>query len=99
MPGPPSLGEPTRPLFRDDPDHIRQVAATFTTALLHGEQPKPGCFPDGVLDHRSADPGAGRDFVHAPTTLPMLASLIPDDAHYRQFADRELAGQCRWHWT
>src|SRR3954470_8138236 len=37
----PSSGEPGHPLLRDDPDHIRQVAAPFATALLDGEKSEP----------------------------------------------------------
>src|SRR4051794_17412881 len=33
----PAPGQPTRPLLRDDPDHIRQVAAAFPTAFLDGQ--------------------------------------------------------------
>src|SRR4051794_10437235 len=48
---PPAPGQPARPLLRDDPDDIRQVAAALATAFLDGHQPKPGCLPNGVLNH------------------------------------------------
>src|SRR3989442_1132742 len=95
----PSSGEPGHPLLRDDPDHIRQVAAAFATALLDGEKSEPSRFPNGVLNHPAADPGPGRDLVHASSTMPMLAHLVSNDAQDRQLADRELAGQRRRHRT
>jgi len=97
--GSPSPGQPARPLLRDDPDHVGQVAAAFATALLNGQEPKPGRFSDGVLNHPAADPGPGCDFIHAPITVAVLAHLVPDDAQDRQLTDRELAGESRWHWT
>src|SRR5829696_5774392 len=32
----PSPGQPTRPLLRDDPDDVRQIAAAFATPFLDG---------------------------------------------------------------
>src|SRR4051794_30167196 len=60
---------------------------------------KLGCLPDRVLNHPTTDPGSGRDLVHAPLALPVLANLIADNAQHRQLADRELAGQRRRHWA
>src|SRR3954469_7861678 len=88
-----SPGEPGHPLLRDGPDHIRQVAAAFATALLDGEKAKPSRFPNGVLNHSAAHPGPGRDLVHASITKAVLAHLVPNDPQHRQLADRELAGQ------
>src|SRR3954452_20532762 len=92
--GSPSPGQPARPLLRDDPDDVRQVAAAFPTAFLDGQQPKPGRFSDGVLNHPAAHPSPGRDLIDAAGTLAMLADCISDNAEHRQLADRELAGQC-----
>src|SRR4051812_7121851 len=33
---PPAPREPARPFLRDDPDHVRQIAAAFATAFLDG---------------------------------------------------------------
>ena len=96
---PPSPGQPTRPLLRDDPDHVRQIAAAFATPLLDRQEPKPGCFPDSVLNHPATHPSPGRKLVYAPIALPVLADLIADDPQHRQLADRELAGQRRRHRT
>src|SRR5215210_7161542 len=41
---PPSPSEPSRPLLRDDPDDIRQIAAAFAAAFLNRQEPKPGGF-------------------------------------------------------
>src|SRR4051794_36918783 len=96
---PPSPGQPARPLLRDDPDHVGQVAAALATALFDRQEPKPGCLPNGGLNHASTHPGPGRDFIHASSTVTVLANLVTDDAQDRQLTDRELAGQCWWHWT
>src|SRR4051812_40963986 len=63
---PPAPGQPTRPLLRDDPDDIGQVAAAFPAAFLDCHKPKPGCFPKGVLNHPATDPSPRRDFIDAP---------------------------------
>src|SRR3954452_18919090 len=76
--GPPSPGKPHRPLLRDDPDHIRQVAAAFATALLDGQPSKPGRLSESVLNHPAAHPSPGRDLIDASGTLAMLANLIAD---------------------
>src|SRR3954451_19732912 len=89
---PPAPDQPAHPLLRDDPDYVRQVAAAFATAFLNGQQPKPGCLSEGILNHAAADPGSGRNLVHALIALPMLAHLISDDPKHRQLADRKLAG-------
>src|SRR4051794_36455369 len=89
--GSPSPGQPARPLLRDDPDHVWQVAAALATALLDGQEPKPGGFPNGILNHPATDPSPGRDFIHAAITVTVLANLVTDDPQDRQFADRELA--------
>ena len=94
---PPSPREPGHPLLRDDPDHIRQVAAAFTTALLDGQEPKPSRFSDGILNHPATDPGPRRDLVDRPVAAPVLAHLVPDNAENRQLADRELARERRRH--
>src|SRR3954471_14521742 len=96
---PPSPGQPTRPLLRDDPDDVRQVAAAFTTPFLDRHKPKPGCLPKGVLNHSATHPSPGRELVHAPIALPVLANFIADDPQDRQLADRELAGQRGRHRT
>jgi hypothetical protein len=80
---PPSLGQPTRPLLRDDPDDVRQIAAAFATALLDRHKPKPGCLPDRVLNHSATHPSPGRKLVYAPIALPVLADFIADDAQHR----------------
>src|SRR4051812_9029105 len=99
MARPPAPGEPQHPFFRDDPDHIRQIAAAFPTAFLDGEQPKPCRFPNGILNHPATDPSPGRDLIDASGTLAMLADLVPNDPQHCQLADRELAGQRRRHRT
>src|SRR3712207_3221128 len=81
---PPSPGQPTSPLLRDDPAHIGQVAATLAAPFLDGQEPKPGRRPNGILDHRSAHPGPGRDLIHAPITVTVLARFVPDDPQHRQ---------------
>src|SRR3954453_16238760 len=96
---PPSPGQPARPLLRDDPDDIWQVAAAFPTPLLNGQEPKPGRFPDRVLDHPAAHPGSGCDLINAPITQTVLANFVADNAQHRQLTDRELAGQRRRHGT
>src|SRR4051812_20806994 len=92
---PPSSREPARPLLRDDPDDIGQVAAAFPTAFLNGEQPKPGRFSDGVLNHPAAHPSSGCKLIHASVAVAVQAHLVPDDAQDRQLTDRKLTGQ-RW---
>src|SRR5215218_7783467 len=99
MARPPSPGQPTRPLPRDDPDDVRQIAAAFATTLLDCQEPKPGCLPDRVLNHPAAHPSPRRELVHAPIALPVLADLVADDAQHRLLTDRELAGQRRRHRT
>ena len=94
---PPPPGQPVRPFLRDDPDHIRQVAAALATAFLNCHKPEPGGLPEGVLDHPTAHPSPGRDFIHAPITQTVLVHLISNDAQDRQLTDRELTGQRRWH--
>src|SRR4051794_32440484 len=79
----PSSGEPGHPLLRDDPDHIRQVAAAFAPALLDGEKSEPSRFPNSVLNHSATDPGPGCDLVHASITEAVLAHLVPNDAQHR----------------
>src|SRR4051794_31696971 len=96
---PPSPRQPHCPLLRDDPDHIRQVAAALAAALLNGQEPKPGRFSNGVLNHASTHPGPGRDLIDASSTLAMLAHFVPDDPQDRQLTNRELAGQRRRHGT
>jgi len=96
---PPSPGEPDHPLFRDDPDHVWQVAAALAAALLDSEQPKPGRLLEGVLNHPATDSGPRRDLIDASGAMAVLADLIPDDAQDRQLAHRELAGQRRRYWT
>src|SRR6185436_16999945 len=88
-----SPGQPARPLFRDDPDDVRQVAAAFATPLLDRHKPKPGCLPDRVLNHSATHPSPGRKLVYAPIALPVLADFIADDAQHRQLTDGELAGE------
>src|SRR4051812_1718281 len=99
MARPPAPGEPQHPLFRDDPDHIRQVAAAFPTAFLDDEQPKPCRFSEGILNHPTTDPSPGRKLVYAPITEPVLAHLVPNDPQHRKLAHGELAGQGRRHRT
>src|SRR3954470_17498920 len=76
----PSLSQPARPFPRNDPDHIRQVAPAFATALLDRHKPKPSRLANGVLNHPSADTRPRCKLVHAPGAMPMLANLIADDA-------------------
>src|SRR5215208_556919 len=73
--------------------------AALATALLDGEQAKPGGLLEGVLNHPATDSGSGRDLVHAPVTVPVLADLVPDDPQHCQLADRKLAGEARRHRT
>src|SRR3954463_8395170 len=80
MARPPAPGQPTRPLLRDDPDHVRQVATAFPTALLDGQQPKPSRLSEGVLNHPAADPSSGCKLIDAPITVTVLAHLISNDA-------------------
>src|SRR3954447_18743366 len=68
----PSSGEPGHPLLRDDPDHIRQVAAAVGTALLNGGKAEPSRFPKGVLNHPATNPGPGCDLIDAPLTDAVL---------------------------
>jgi hypothetical protein len=96
---PPSPSQPTRPLLRDDPDDVRQIAAAFATAFLDRYKPKPGCLPDRVLNHPSTHPGPRRELVHAPIALPVLADLVADNPEHGQLTDRKLASQGRWHRT
>src|SRR4051794_21237831 len=96
---PPSSGEPTPPLLRDDPDHIRQVTMSLAPALLDGEKSEPSRFPNGVLNHSAAHAGPGCNLIDAPLTEAVLAHLVPNDPQHRQLAHRELAGQRRRHRT
>src|SRR3954452_11799905 len=61
--------------------------------------PKPGCFSNGILNHSATDSSPSCNLVHAPIALSVLANFISDDPQHRQFADRELARECRWHRT
>src|SRR3954454_13485958 len=98
-PRPPSSGEPAHPLLRDDPDHIRQVAAAFAPALLDGEKAKPSRFPNGVLNHSAAHAGPGCNLIDAPLTEAVLAHLVPNDPQHRELAHGELARERRRHRT
>ena len=75
-----SPSKPARPLLRDDPDHVRQVAAALATALLDRHKTEPRGLLEGVLNHPATDPGAGRKLIHTPITTPVLTDLVPDDA-------------------
>src|SRR4051812_112672 len=96
---PPAPRQPARPLLCDDPDHIRQVAAAFSAALLNREQAEPRGFPKGVLNHPAADPGSRGELVYAPVAMPVLANFVADNPQHRQLTDRELAGQRGRHRT
>src|SRR4051812_22176343 len=96
---PPSPGQPARPLLRDNPDDVRQIATAFATPLLDRQEPKPGCFPDRVLNHPATHPSPGRKLVYAPIALPVLANLVADNPEHGQLADRKLASQGRRHRT
>jgi hypothetical protein len=69
------------------------------TALLDCYKPQPGGLAKRILNHPATHPGPRRDLVHAPSTVAVLADLVPDNAEHCQLADRELAGQARRHRT
>src|SRR4051812_7460639 len=92
---PPPPGEPEHPLLRDDPDQVRQVTAALPAPLFNGQEPKPGCLSDRVLNHSATHPSPRRKLIDASITVTVLADLVPDDPQHRQLTDRELAGQRR----
>jgi hypothetical protein len=55
----------------------------LATALFDGHKPKPRRLPDRVLNHPATDPSARRNLIDAPSTVAVLANLIPDDPQHR----------------
>src|SRR5271166_1915142 len=88
--------EPAEPLFRNDPDYIRQALPAGDAPLLDKEQALQPGLAHGVLHDPAADAGERGDRVDGKDADPGALTLAGDDRQDGQLGHRERGGDLRW---